>query len=69
MATTAAASATVISRRLRAPSTGAWTTIQAGGLSNATTSSVSIALVGIKAPSASELNVYFDNVMLKAKSP
>lgn len=49
--------------------TGAWTTIQAGGLSTATTKSASVALVGIKAAFASELNVYFDNVMLKAKAP
>jgi hypothetical protein len=49
--------------------TGAWTTIQAGGLSKATTSSVSIALLGFKAASASELIVYFDNLMLTAKAP
>lgn len=47
----------------------AWTTIQAGGLSKATTRSVSIALVGIKPASASELSAYFDNVMLKAQQP
>jgi hypothetical protein len=49
--------------------TGEWTTIHAGGLSDATTSSVSIALAGIKSASASELDVYFDNVMLIAKAP
>jgi hypothetical protein len=49
--------------------TGAWTTIQAGGLSSSTTSSVSIALVGTRAASATELNVYFDNVMLRKQTP
>jgi hypothetical protein len=47
----------------------AWVTIQAGALSRATSRSASIALVGLKAASASELDIYFDNVMLKAKSP
>jgi hypothetical protein len=53
------------------PSTvmGKWTTIQAGGLSTETTSSVLVELVGVKAASAAELNVYFDNVMLRAKAP
>ena len=48
--------------------TDEWTTIQAGSLSKETTASASIELVGIKAASASELNVYFDNVMVKAKA-
>jgi len=47
----------------------AWTTIQAGGQSMETTQSVSVALVGVKPSSASELNIYFDNVMLKAQAP
>jgi hypothetical protein len=46
---------------------GAWTTIQAGGLTSETTRSVSVALVGVKAKAASELTVYFDNVMLKTE--
>lgn len=49
--------------------TGAWTTIQAGGISKPTTHSLSIELVGTKAPAAAFLSVYFDNVMLKAVDP
>jgi hypothetical protein len=47
---------------------GEWTTIQAGGVSRSSTRSLSIALVGVKAASGSELAVYFDNVMLKANA-
>lgn len=52
------------------PSTvaGGWTTVQAGGVSAETTTSVGVALVGIKATSSDELRVYFDNIMLKAQS-
>lgn len=52
------------------PSTvaGGWTTVQAGGISPDTTSSLGIALVGIKAPSSAELDVYFDDILLKARS-
>jgi hypothetical protein len=52
------------------PSTvsNAWTVIQAGGLSLDLTRSVSLALVGLKADGADELDVYFDNVMLKTKA-
>ncbi len=48
---------------------GAWATIQAGGLSSATTSSVLVALVALKAATTAEASAYFDNVMLKAKTP
>lgn len=49
--------------------TGAWTTIQAGGISKPTTHSLSIELVGARAPAAAALTAYFDNVMLKAVDP
>ena len=49
--------------------TDEWTTIHAGGLSKERTNSASIALVGNRADSATELTVYFDNVMLKTKEP
>lgn len=49
--------------------TGAWTTIQAGGISKPTTHSLSIELVGAKAPAAAALTVFFDNVMLKSVDP
>ncbi len=42
-----------------------WTTIQAGAVSKATTRSVSIELVGVRAAAAATVTVYFDNVMLK----
>lgn len=45
--------------------TGGWTVVQAGALAPASTRSVSVALVGVKAPDAT-LSVYFDNVMVKA---
>jgi hypothetical protein len=48
---------------------GEWTTLQAGGLSRATTRSLSVALVGVKAALAIEQTLYFDNVMLKAVVP
>lgn len=47
--------------------TDAWTTIQAGGVANEATRSVSIALIGSKAAEVPSLRVYFDNVMLKAE--
>jgi hypothetical protein len=47
--------------------TNAWTTIQAGWVSPPTTASVSVALVGLKPDGAEEIQVYFDNVMLKAQ--
>jgi len=50
-------------------SSEAWSTIQAGNLSKDTTRSASVALVGIKPDSSSELGIYFDNVMLKAQAP
>jgi hypothetical protein len=46
--------------------TGGWTVVQAGALAPASTHSVAVALVGIKAPDAADLSVYFDNVMVKA---
>jgi hypothetical protein len=46
--------------------TGAWATIHAGGVSNQSTRSVSIALAGNKGPAAAAFDVYFDNLMLKA---
>lgn len=46
-----------------------WTTVQAGGISNKTTQSVSIALVAVKADASANDAVYFDNVMLKAQEP
>jgi hypothetical protein len=46
----------------------AWSVIQAGQTAGATTQSVSVALVGLL-NSGSEVNVYFDNVMLAGKSP
>jgi len=48
---------------------GTWDTVQAGGLSKETTQSVAIALVGIKPDAVKELDVSFDNVMLKAQDP
>lgn len=53
------------------PSTeaGTWVTIQAGGLSDEKTGSLSIALVGARSTSQSALDVYFDNVMLKTQDP
>lgn len=53
------------------PSTAAdaWTTVQAGGLSDEAAASMAISLVGVKASSAPQLEVYFDNVMLKTKVP
>jgi hypothetical protein len=47
--------------------TNEWTTIQAGAVAPPGTASVSIALVGVKPESAEGIDVYFDNVMLKAK--
>lgn len=44
-----------------------WTTIQAGGVAPDATRSVSLALVGLKASATTPFEVYFDNVMLKAK--
>lgn len=44
-----------------------WTTIQAGGVALDGTRSVSLALVGLKPSGATQLDVYFDNVMLKVK--
>lgn len=51
------------------PSTddGAWTTVQAGGLSDENTRSLSIALIGLGAEGDTGLVVYFDNVMLKTQ--
>lgn len=49
--------------------TGEWVTIQAGGLATEATRSLSIELVATQATSASDLSVYFDNVMLKAQLP
>lgn len=46
--------------------TGEWVTVHAGGLSKATTRSMSVALVGLKSVPPSKLDVYFDNVMLRA---
>ena len=46
-----------------------WVTIQAGGVSAASTKSASIALVLIKPYRAPEVSACFDNVMLKAKPP
>lgn len=53
------------------PSTEAdvWSTVQAGGLSDEAAQSMSVALVGVKASDAQQLNVHFDNVMLKTKDP
>jgi hypothetical protein len=53
------------------PSTeaGAWVTIQAGGLSDEKAGSLSIELVGVKPDGEAELDVYFDNVMVKAQEP
>lgn len=48
---------------------GGWAVVQAGGLSGAGTRSTSLSLVGIKAPSAAMIEVYFDNVMLKTHEP
>jgi hypothetical protein len=47
-------------------SEGAWTTVHAGGLSTSATAAASITLVGVKPEAADELQVYFDNVMVKA---
>jgi len=44
-----------------------WATIQAGGVAPDGTRSVSLALVGLKASGTTPFEVYFDNVMLKAK--
>lgn len=49
--------------------THVWTTVQAGGISNKTTKSVSIALVAVKADPSANDAVYFDNVMLKMQDP
>lgn len=51
------------------PSTQAdvWTTVQAGGLSEEGAASLAISLVGLKPADAVELEVYFDNVMVKSK--
>jgi hypothetical protein len=46
-----------------------WATIQAGGLSKPTTRSVAIALNALNPAPGSEFIAYFDNVMLKAKTP
>jgi hypothetical protein len=46
--------------------TGGWAVVQAGALAPASTHSVAVALVGIKAPDAGDLAVYFDNIMVKA---
>lgn len=45
-----------------------WTTLQAGGVSLEGTRSATIALVAVKPDGATELDVYFDNVMFKTKS-
>jgi hypothetical protein len=47
--------------------TNSWSTIQAGAVSPPGTASVSVALVGVKPDEAEQIEVYFDNVMLKAK--
>lgn len=44
-----------------------WVTIQAGGVSGPATTAVSVALLGIRPETTSDLNVCFDNVMIKAK--
>lgn len=44
-----------------------WVTVQAGGLSDEGSRSMSIALVGVKPSSEAKLEAYFDNVMLKAQ--
>jgi hypothetical protein len=46
-----------------------WVTVQAGGLSNESSRSMSIALVGVKSSADAKLEAYFDNVMLKAQEP
>jgi hypothetical protein len=46
---------------------GAWVTIQAGGVTDAGTQSVSVELVGVKPNRAESLNACFDNVMVKTK--
>jgi hypothetical protein len=45
-----------------------WSVVQAGQISVDGTHSVSIALVGLKPASAAAIEVYFDNVMLKAQA-
>jgi hypothetical protein len=44
-----------------------WSTVQAGGLSDENAKSMAIALVGVKPSDVHQLEVYFDNVMLKTK--
>jgi hypothetical protein len=44
-----------------------WVTVQAGGVSDEKSRSMSIALSGVKPAEAKELVVYFDNIMLKTK--
>jgi hypothetical protein len=46
-----------------------WVTIQAGGLSDESSRSMSISLVGVKPTAEAKLEAYFDNVMLKAQEP
>ncbi|HYQ18243.1 MAG TPA: hypothetical protein VEQ58_20855 [Polyangiaceae bacterium] len=53
----------------RSSSSNAWTIVQAGQVSASTTNSASIELTALKPDSAQELDVYFDNVMLKTKAP
>jgi hypothetical protein len=53
------------------PSTASatWITVQAGGLSDEGSRSMSISLVGVKPSAEAKLEAYFDNIMLKAQEP
>jgi hypothetical protein len=46
-----------------------WATVQAGSVAPVETGSASIELVGLKPDAAAEIDVYFDNVMVKTKAP
>jgi hypothetical protein len=45
-----------------------WVVVQAGNISAVTTGSASVALLGLR-PKGGGLDLYFDNVMLKAQEP
>lgn len=46
----------------------AWVIVQAGGVSLAGTRSALVALIGLKPTTGAEVDVYFDNVMLKTQA-
>lgn len=46
-----------------------WVIVQAGGVSLASTRSISVALVGLRSTTGAGVDVSFDNVMLKKRAP